>query len=106
MLWFSLPVADLGRAVEQGGGEARVNGDRPVLGGEAADRSAQAPDVHGGRLRRCLLVLNRRVSPAVVVRQDSGSNSDSSRTRLTLAARSERSRRPMAMWPATVADRV
>lgn len=52
MLWFSLPVADLGRAVEQGGGEARVIGARPVLGGEAADRSAQVPDVHGGRLRR------------------------------------------------------
>jgi hypothetical protein len=41
----------LGRAVEQGGGEAGVIGDRPIQGGEAADRpccrsvAAQVPDV-------------------------------------------------------------
>jgi hypothetical protein len=52
MVLFTCCRFGLGRAVEQGGGEARVIGARPVLGGEAADRSAQVPDVHGGRLRR------------------------------------------------------
>jgi len=49
--------ADLGRAVEQGGGEDGVFRQRPIQRGEAADRpccpsmAAQVPDVHGGRLR-------------------------------------------------------
>jgi len=48
--------ADLGRAVEQGGGEDGVFRQRPIQRGEAADRpccpsmAAQVPDVHGGRL--------------------------------------------------------
>jgi hypothetical protein len=62
MVLFTCCRFGLGRAVEQGGGEARVIGARPVLGGEAADRRKYPTSMVDDCAVVCL-DLNRRVSP-------------------------------------------